>query len=95
MGKVIVGAVLGLVLGVILGVAIKHLCEDDARGDLRKFSRLPVYKKNNAADLIEGIDIAPLFPVVGAVLGGIVGTVAGATASVVGAIRGQPKGTPS
>jgi hypothetical protein len=88
MGKVILGAVLGLVLGVILGIGIKHLCDEDARGDFRKFSRLPVYKQNNAADLIEGIDITPLFPTVAAVLGGIVGAVAGATSSIVGAIRG-------
>jgi hypothetical protein len=88
MGKVI----LGLALGAILGVGIKYLCEEDARGDIRKFSRLPVYKGNNAADLIEGIDIAPVFPTVGAGLGSIVGAIAGATAAVVRAIRRQPKG---
>jgi len=62
-------------------------------GNIRKYSRLPVYKHNNAADLIEGIDIAPVFPMVGAVLGGIIGAIAGATASIVSAIRCQPTGT--
>jgi hypothetical protein len=92
MGKVILGVIVGLILGALLGAGIKYLCEEDARGDLRQFSRLPVYKQNNAADLIEGIDIAPVFPMVGAGLGSIVGAITGATAAVVRAIRCQPKG---
>jgi hypothetical protein len=95
MGKVILGVIVGLIFGAMLGRGIQYLCEEDPRGDVRKFSRLPVYKNNNAAELTEGIDIAPVFPMVGAGLGSIIGAVAGATAAVVRAIRCQPKGTAS
>jgi hypothetical protein len=93
MGKVILGAILGLALGAMLGAGIKNLCEEDAHGNIRKYSRIPVYKNNDAAaGTVEGIDIAPVFPMAGAVLGCIVGAIAGATAAVVCAIRRQPKG---
>jgi hypothetical protein len=92
MGKVIFGAIVGLVLGALLGTGVKYVCEDDSLGNYRKYSRLPVYRQNNAGDLIKSIDIAPAFPTVGARLGSIVGAIAGATAAVVGASRGQAKG---
>jgi hypothetical protein len=93
MGHVILGAILGLALGAALGVGGKYLCEDDSRGNLRKYSRLLVYKQNNAADLIEGIDIAPAFPLAGACFGSVVGSIAGCAAAVTGAIRRQSKTT--
>ena len=95
MGRVILGAILGIVLGAILGAGTTRLCEDNtfANVDLRKYSRLPVYRQNNAAELIQGIDLAPAFPTVGAVLGGVIGAVAGATAAIVGAVSCQQKRT--
>jgi hypothetical protein len=93
MWNVILGAIVGLTLGALLGRGTQYLCEEGPRGDVRKFSRLPVYRNNNAAELTEAIDIAPVFPMVGASLGSIVGAVAGATAAVVRASRCQPKAT--